>query len=193
MIVLAIDTSSRGRTVCVRASGDGSLIDAEVVRDQAVGVALPRALTRMLGGGLGAVVVTSGPGSYTGVRAGMAAALGIAQARSLPLHGVGALDVVAAGAPASFRGDLWAVADAGRGALYVALVRTVEGRRIAGDALRVTAGDWDRRGLPAVSTDGASGGADAVVPPEEALAAAVPQALASTPLDAATLRAIHAG
>ena len=46
----------------------------------------------------GAVVVVTGPGTYTGVRAGMAAALGIAHARGLPLHGIGSLEVVASAA-----------------------------------------------------------------------------------------------
>ncbi|MFZ0179575.1 MAG: tRNA (adenosine(37)-N6)-threonylcarbamoyltransferase complex dimerization subunit type 1 TsaB, partial [Candidatus Dormiibacterota bacterium] len=95
MSVLAIDTSSRSRVVCVLASVAGELLDAEVIRDEPVAASLPRVLGRMLGRVDTAVVVVTGPGTYTGVRAGMAAALGIAQARELPLHGVGSLEVLA--------------------------------------------------------------------------------------------------
>ena len=95
MSVLAIDTSSRSRVVCLVASAAGELLDGEVIRDEPVAASLPRVLGRMLARVDTAVVVVTGPGTYTGVRAGMAAALGIAQARELPLHGVGSLEVLA--------------------------------------------------------------------------------------------------
>ena len=44
---------------------------------------------------LGAVAVTIGPGSYTGIRVGLAAAKGIALARGIPLIGVTTLEAVA--------------------------------------------------------------------------------------------------
>ena len=81
MSILAIDTASRSRVVCVLASPQGELIDAAVIRGQPVGTSLPRMLMRMLDAADHAVVVVTGPGTYTGVRAGMAAALGIADAR----------------------------------------------------------------------------------------------------------------
>ena len=77
----------------------GEPIDAEVIRGAPVSASLPRLLGRMLGAVDTAVVVVTGPGTYTGVRAGMAAALGVAHARGLPLHGVGSLEVVACGDP----------------------------------------------------------------------------------------------
>ena len=117
MSVLAIDTSSRSRVVCVVASATGEPLDAEVIRGFAgCRVAPPRALAGCWSRVDTAVVVVTGPGTYTGVRAGMAAALGIAQARELPLHGVGSLEVLACGDPDAMGGD-WVVADAGRGAL----------------------------------------------------------------------------
>ncbi len=92
--------------MCVVASTAGELLDAEVVRDAPVAASLPRLLGRMLAAVDTAVVVVTGPGTYTGVRAGMAGALGVAQARNLPLYGVGSLEVVASGDPAAGRGRL---------------------------------------------------------------------------------------
>ncbi len=76
---------------------------------------------------LGALAVSLGPGSYTGLRSGIALAQGLAEARAgtsqpqeaheLPLLGIGAHAalVAACGARA---GRLWAVVPAGRGRLY---------------------------------------------------------------------------
>src|ERR1019366_5160171 len=97
--VLAIDTSSRSRVVAVAATADGALIDSAGIRGEAVATSLPRALGGMLGAVDIAVVVAIGRRTYAGVRAGMAAALGIAHARHLPLYGVGSLEVVACGEP----------------------------------------------------------------------------------------------
>ncbi len=65
-------------------------------------------------------MVLTGPGSYSGVRAGMAAALGVASARHLPLHGAGNLLAVAAAAKPGDGEAIVAVADAGRGGVYLA-------------------------------------------------------------------------
>ena len=81
MSVLAIDTSSRSRVVAVVATPEGGLLESEVIRGEQVASSLPRALGRMLAGIDGAVVVVAGPGTYTGVRAGMAAGPSPADAR----------------------------------------------------------------------------------------------------------------
>ena len=66
--------------------------------------------------------VTVGPGSFTGIRIGLATARGLALALDRPLIGLSTLEVVAAGVPAAERdGPVLAALDAGRGRLYVQL------------------------------------------------------------------------
>jgi tRNA threonylcarbamoyladenosine biosynthesis protein TsaB len=60
--------------------------------------------------------VVNGPGSFTGLRAGLAAAKGLCEAASLPLAAVSRLAVLA---EAAGLGDGFAVLSAGRGEFYV--------------------------------------------------------------------------
>ena len=75
---------------------------------------------------LSGVAVTRGPGSFTGLRVGLAVAKGLALARNLPLVGVPTLDVVATAQGQSDR-SLCAVLQAGRGRICVATYRWQEG------------------------------------------------------------------
>lgn len=68
------------------------------------------------------IAVTLGPGSFTGLRVGLALAKGLALANNLPLLGIPTLDVVAA-AQGRDRRPLCAVAAAGRGRICVATYR----------------------------------------------------------------------
>ena len=76
---------------------------------------------------LSAVAVTRGPGSFTGLRVGMAVAKGLALARGLPLIGVPTLDVIAA-AQGRDRKPLCAVLQAGRKRICVVLYRWRRGK-----------------------------------------------------------------
>jgi tRNA A37 threonylcarbamoyladenosine modification protein TsaB len=119
------------------------------------------------------------------VRAGMAGALGIAQARDLPLYGIGSLEVAACWPPADADGDPWVVADAGRGFLHVARGSTALMPR------RVAAADFDAGGAGAVSTEALAIDGLLVVDPARALARAVVLALSRPPLDRAGLAAVY--
>jgi tRNA threonylcarbamoyl adenosine modification protein YeaZ len=61
-----------------------------------------------------------GPGTFTGIRVGLAAARGLAMATTKPLVAVSTLEVLAAGAPSggSSGGNVLAVVDAGQGQVY---------------------------------------------------------------------------
>ena len=139
MSVLCIDTSSRRRVVALLASRAGLIEKSDVRLDVSVGVALPRALDGLVDADIEALVVVVGPGSYTGLRAGLSAALGIAHTRGLPLHGVGTLDAVAAGWTSAAGGRGMVAVDAGRGAVYAADCSAVDGRWEAGPPRRIAA------------------------------------------------------
>jgi tRNA threonylcarbamoyladenosine biosynthesis protein TsaB len=109
MLTLAFDTATSVATSALLCDGDvvgerasravSVLADAEELLDRAG--AEPRELGRL--------VVGTGPGSFTGVRVGLAAARALAFALELPLAGVSTLDALAAGAPGALP-----VVDAGR-------------------------------------------------------------------------------
>jgi len=72
---------------------------------------------------LSALAVSVGPGSFTGLRIGVALAKGVASARNLPLVGVSTHDTLAAGQPSYPRYALVAVVEAGRGRIIAATYR----------------------------------------------------------------------
>lgn len=112
MRILALDTSTP-TTSCAL------LDDDRVVREQLIGP--PARAGDVLPGALGdldgveAVAVGVGPGSFTGLRVGLAAAKAIAYARKLPIAGASSLQAVALGEP----GLVYAATDARKGELFV--------------------------------------------------------------------------
>ena len=83
--------------------------------------------------GIKSIVVCVGPGFFTGVRVGLATAMGISLSRSIPLLGVSSLDILALKGAQMYPGThrregsdithIVSVISAGRGMVYLALYR----------------------------------------------------------------------
>lgn len=132
MLLLAIDTAGPDCAVALARSGPGGgeiLVRAteQIGRGHAerlmpmIEAALEEAHTDFAD--LERIAVTTGPGSFTGVRVGVAAARGLALALDIPAIGVGSLDALAFPVVHSRKtGTVAAALDARRGEIY-ALVR----------------------------------------------------------------------
>jgi tRNA threonylcarbamoyladenosine biosynthesis protein TsaB len=127
MRLLAIDTASEACSVGV-VSGDAP----PVVRSEIIGRGHAEILMRLIDEAMAAsgltaenldrIAVTVGPGSFTGLRIGIAAARGLALVADKPAIGIGTLAVHAEAARNVVGAKpVMAVIDAGRGELYGAL------------------------------------------------------------------------
>jgi tRNA threonylcarbamoyladenosine biosynthesis protein TsaB len=100
MIILAIDTASRSCSVAVL-DGDAVLAEINDVSGQTHSRHLmsmvDRAISMSVGrsGEIDGYAVTQGPGSFTGLRIGISAAKGLAEAAGKPLVGVSSLQALA--------------------------------------------------------------------------------------------------
>jgi tRNA threonylcarbamoyladenosine biosynthesis protein TsaB len=136
MLVLALDTTTRQGSVAL--ARDGSLV-AAYAGDPAIthGARLPGDVMRLLDAhhlhltDVDLFAVASGPGSFTGLRIGIAIMQGLAFAGGKPLAGISALDAtydaVSAQSPAlSPRDEVAIWMDAGRGQVFSAIYTNVD-------------------------------------------------------------------
>lgn len=116
-MVLVIDTSSACSGIALlRPAGERWQPEAEAVFPSGRGEELAgrvRALVEPAA--ISGVAVALGPGSFTGIRVGVAYGLGLAMGLDVPLSGLGTLDLAAARAASE---PATGLAEAGRGRVY---------------------------------------------------------------------------
>lgn len=151
-MLLAIDTATRMASLALH---DGGRVRSEVtweINDHHTVELTPRIMWMMSQAEvseseLSALAVSIGPGSFTGLRVGLAIAKGLALAIAIPIVGVPTLDIVAY-AQTVTKGPLLAVLQVGRGKLATLPYRRVRGAWRAQGELQVVAldqigEDWD--------------------------------------------------
>jgi tRNA threonylcarbamoyladenosine biosynthesis protein TsaB len=125
MIVLALDAASPLPAVALAAGGD--VFDEALPRDRRASEDLLPAIVRVLAlsgrrlSDCERLAVCAGPGSFTGLRIGLATAWGLARALGCPLESVSTLEALAESARADGVAQILAVLDAGRGDASIAL------------------------------------------------------------------------
>lgn len=127
-MLLAIDTATRSISLALH---DGNRIRCELTWETQnrhtveLSPAISEVCTRagITPQNLTKIAVSQGPGSFSGLRIGVAAAKGLAMALNLKLVAVPTLDIVAAGIAPFPPKDLIAVAAAGRGRVCMARYR----------------------------------------------------------------------
>ena len=125
-LILNIDTAVQSASVCL-ADGDTVLktLVNPVEKDSAawLHIAIETVLkeNKLKPGELNAIAVSAGPGSYTGLRVGMATAKGLCYALSLPLITINTLQMMAAAAMEVSASLLCPMIDARRMEVFTAL------------------------------------------------------------------------
>jgi tRNA threonylcarbamoyladenosine biosynthesis protein TsaB len=130
-MLLAIDTSTRQLGVAV-VDGERLVSRYELLVDYPHAVELPGAVTRVLKGAgqslsqLEAIAVDIGPGSFTGLRIGLAFVKALSLVHKTPVIGVPSLDVLAAALPYA-AASVCPLLDAKQKNVYAACYRWQEG------------------------------------------------------------------
>lgn len=131
MKILAIESSAKAASVCMVEDGK-ILVEAFLNCGLTHSVTIMPAVEWLLNmagltmDDIDRIAITEGPGSFTGLRIGMAAVKGLAWSRDIPCVGVSTLEAAAKGV-AHIDGTICAVMDARAGQVYNALFRAENG------------------------------------------------------------------
>ena len=198
--VLAVDTASPAPGVALLARG--SMLEEKLAQDRQASEELLPAIRRCLSGSdlslerLSCLAICAGPGSFTGLRVGLASAWGISRAAHIPVETVSTLEAMAEAWRGVSAGPVWTALDAGRGELVLqdfdlegprAAARRPAVRLPRAEAIRLV-GESERVALPRDLLG--PGGRALPRSPAHALALAV--ARAPRPATSGELRAIYA-
>lgn len=132
MLILAFETSAKAASAALLENGTllaESYQNTGLTHSQTL-LVMAQALLRQCGktvSDVTAVAVAAGPGSFTGVRIGVAAAKGFAWGAQLPCYGVSTLESMALSL-GIWEGTVCACMDARRAQVYNALFRAEQGR-----------------------------------------------------------------
>ena len=162
MLLLATDTSGKhGSIALARGSSDGSCDVIEVVPlaggtfsaqlvPQIAALLAHRGFSKS---DIGAFVVASGPGSFTGLRVGLAAIKALAEILGKPIVAVSLLEVIALSG--GTQGKVTAALDAGRGEVYLGEYEVAEhsARVLSEQLLRKEEGWAAVHGSPVITSD----------------------------------------
>src|SRR5438270_3767009 len=133
MLILAVDTSSRNGAISLaRSNGacvilattkvDGGTFSAQLVPQIAALLARQNCDKH----DIDVIAAATGPGSFTGLRIGLAAVKGLAEALGKPIVPVSMLEAIAVSVPTKQDQIIFALLDAGRSEVYVGEYRRDE-------------------------------------------------------------------
>ena len=130
MLTLALDTTTAAGSVAL--ARDARLLEVSAIDpSQPIATRVPADLMALLDrhrvalADIQLVAVATGPGSFTGLRIGIAAMQGLSLANAIPLIGVSSFEALASLAPARATVAVWI--DAWRGEVYGAVYATADG------------------------------------------------------------------
>jgi tRNA threonylcarbamoyladenosine biosynthesis protein TsaB len=135
MLVLGVDTSTNYLAAAV-CDGNSSRVEYSLLANRRHAERIVETIDRILAdaglalAGLDLLAVTSGPGSFTGLRIGVSAMKGLAEGAGLPLAGVPTLDAMTRQFPAA-DGLVCPLLDARMDEVYGAVYRFSNGAREA--------------------------------------------------------------